>query len=292
MRYTHDKKDLTFVETFGNGFVRSRPNGATWNAVTWRVAASHKFNEDLMAYVSGSRGYKSGEFGIYTFANPVVEPEYLTAVEAGVKSEFLNRRVRANAALFHYSYKNIQLNQIIVGGQFLLNAAAATVLGLDLDFQAAVTRNLTIGAGASLLFDHQYDNFPNAPGTVRNATGSNTTVTIPNAKGNTMIQSPNATANVNIAYDIPLSRGGLKLSAVYAYNSGFFWEGDNRVKEPAFGLFNAQVGWASASDKYRVRLWGKNLADVQYAYYLNAAIEDVQSPAPPRTYGIAFDMKL
>ena len=291
VRYTHDKKDLIFVETFGNGFTRSRPNGATWNAVTWRVALSHKFTEDLMGYVSASRGYKSGEFGIYTFGNPVVQPEYLNAVELGVKSEFAERRVRANVALFNYKYKNIQLNQIIVGGQFLLNAAAATIKGIDVDLQALVTPNFTIGAGVSHLFDHAYDNFPNAPGTIRNARGTNTTITIPNAAGNTMIQSPDTTANVNFGYHIPLARGSMQLSAAYAYNSGFFWEADNRVKESAFGLLNAQVAWSSPGDKFQVRLWGKNLADEQYAYYLNAAIEDVQSPAPPRTYGVAFDFK-
>ena len=37
--------------------------------------------------------------------------------------------------------------------------------------------NFTIGAGVSHLFDHAYDNFPNAPGTIRNAAGTNTTGT-------------------------------------------------------------------------------------------------------------------
>lgn len=292
VRYTDDKKDLTFVESFGTGVVIVSPiKKKSWGAVTWRLAASHHFTEDVMAYASVSRGFKSGEFGIFSAGPPPVNPETLTALEIGLKTEFFQRRMRANASFFHYDYKDIQLNKIVVGGQTLLNAAAAKVDGLDFDFKAVPVTHLTVGVGTSVLFKHEYSKFLNAPGEVHNAAGSNSSITIPDASGNTMIQSPDATANFNIGYEIPLPRGILEANGVYAYNSGFFWEPDNRLKQKAYGLLSAQLAWSLPETHYKVRLWGKNLTGEQYAAYVNTSIEDELAAAPPRTYGVSFDAK-
>ena len=292
-RYTSDHKRLNFVRTFpALNRVTASTDDHTWNAFTWRLAASHHFTDRVMAYASVSRGFKSGEYGIYAFAPPV-NPEKLTAYEAGLKTELLDRKLRANAAVFHYDYNNIQLNRIEAGTQVLLNAAKAKVTGLDLDLQLTAIPNLTLGAGASILFKHEYSSFPNAPGTRNNpaATGGNTAFAF-DASGNEMIQSPDSTLNLNAAYVIPLGdKSNVLLAANYAYNDGFFWEPDHRVRQNAFGLLSGQIVYTLPSGNISVRLWGKNLTNRKYNLYVSTAINDVQAAAAPRTYGAAVDVK-
>lgn len=295
-RYTNDHKAFTFIQVLPGsaGATTRAESDRSWGAFTWRVAGSHHFAEHIMGYASISRGYKSGEYGVFTAAPPV-NPETLTAYEIGVKSELFDRRLRLNASLFHYDYKNVQLNRIEAGGvQLLLNAASAKIDGLDIDAQLVLIKNLTLGAGASILFRHEYDSFPNAPGKRANpiTVGGNTSFVF-DASGQTMIQSPDATINLNANYLVPTTeRGNVTLSANYVYNSGFFWEPDHRIQQNAFGLLNGQVSWTLPNGKYHVRVWGKNLTGKKYNLYVSTSINDIASPAPPRTFGISLGVDL
>ncbi len=37
--------------------------------------------------------------------------------------------------------------------------------------------------------------------------------------------------------------GPLALTATYSYNSGFYYEPDNRLHQGAYGLLNASIAW-------------------------------------------------
>lgn len=299
LRYTHDTKSLDYVQTFPNRNPTAggaRVEETSWDALTWRVAAAHHFNDDVMAYVSVSRGFKSGAYNPSNITNPVAAPEYLIAYEVGVRSEFFDRRLRLNASLFRYDYENIQLLQAVAqvgAGSFLVNAASAKVQGLDLELETRPVRNLTIRAGATILFDHDYGSFPGAPGSSPRPAppGGNATFFF-DASGNRMIQSPTFTGYINVAYKIPIPSGGdVTLSGNYNYNSGYFGEVDNRLYQPSFGVTNAQIAWTLPNERFTVRLWARNIFDVEYSLYLKSSLVDGTAPAAPRTYGAALDVR-
>ena len=57
-------------------------------------------------------------------------------------------------------------------------------------------------------------------------------------------------------------------------------------------LVNASAKWTSASEKYGVLLWGKNLTDEEYWAFANStATVTKQIPNAPRTYGVSFSAK-
>jgi iron complex outermembrane receptor protein len=296
-RYTEDRKHYVATET---NALFTLPNDIhkKWPKLTWRFALDHHFTDDIMGYLSASRGYKAGSFSIVApSADPTkagVNPETLTAYEAGLKTEFFDHRLLVNSALFTYQYKNIQLNQIISGTQFLLNAASAKISGLDFDLTTVPIDNLTLTAGFSALFRHSYGKFPGTPETTPNPInfGGNTSFT-EDTDGNTMILSPNWDVTLGASYDIPLNGDGdLELSTNYLYNSGFYWEPGNRVKQNAYGLVNAQAAWTLPDDRWRIRVWGKNLASTKYLIFFSSSVSDTGAPAAPRTYGIAVDLNL
>ena len=93
---------------------------------------------------------------------PPFAPEKLDAYEVGLKSELFDRRVRFNAAAFLYKFKNIQLNkQVAVGVTQVTNAGAATIKGIDFDFEAKASENFTVFGSLGLL-DGEYTDYQNA----------------------------------------------------------------------------------------------------------------------------------
>src|SRR3546814_8419401 len=74
------------------------------------------------------------------------------------------------------------------------------------------------------------------------------------------------------------------------YNDGFYWHGDNRLRQPSYTLLNGSVTMDLVDGKYQVRVWGKNLGNAKY-YISEAEIQgrgDWEMRAPPRTYGLTF----
>lgn len=84
----------------------------SWDAVTGTAGLQWEPNNDTMAYLRYSRGYKAGGFriGIDTTigAFPNTDPESSDAFEFGVKTN-IGRTFQANLAVFHYAYSNAQI---------------------------------------------------------------------------------------------------------------------------------------------------------------------------------------
>ena len=111
--------------------------------------------------------------------------------------------------------------------------------------------------------------------------------------GNELIRAPEFTYNLGLNYELPTQSGLFGLSTTLAYNGGFYWEPDNRVKEGSYNIFNASFYWTSANGKYHIRVYGKNLLDEEYSIYTTeSSFGDTASPAPPHTYGASFELRL
>ncbi|HWS63652.1 MAG TPA: TonB-dependent receptor [Steroidobacteraceae bacterium] len=291
VRYTSDHRSITGQTTVplgpGGSPVAILPGGqsAVFSKPTWRIAFDHQFMPDLLAYVSYNRGFKSGVFDSLAYSNAAVKPEVLDAYEIGVKSEFLDRRLRVNAAIFDYKYQDIQVDQLTGGVSTLLNAAKAKIYGADLDVILVPVAGLTIGSAFEFLHG-RYDSFPNAPLYTPVPTGGDATGSF-DAAGKTAVRSPDFTGNLTVAYAYAASFGKLDFVAGDYYNSGFYWNPDDRVKQPSYSLVNASVTWAALPGNWDARFWGKNLLSKRYySYATDQAFGDDASPAAPLTYGI------
>jgi iron complex outermembrane receptor protein len=302
LRYTYDRREISGYEVTATGVTRNQvDNHDSWSEPTWRVALDYHPTDDVLLYASYNRGFKSGIYSPFSPNLPAVEPEILDAYEVGVKTQWLDRRLRLNVAGFYYRYDNIQLIVRSEGVNQLFNAAEAEIKGVDVEILAAPIRNLTLRAGLTAL-DPEYQNFPNAPANFPSPatcgpppvlspgprTGGNTSCEI-DASGNRMILAPDLTFNVGANLAIPTPLGELGIDVNYYYNSGFYWEPDNRVKQPSYGLLGAQVS-LQLSDQLTVRVWGRNLTDVQYPAQFSSSQGDFQTAAAPRTLGFAFDI--
>ena len=294
LRYTSDDRELTGTTTGTVGGVVAASldyqDDEQWEELTWRLALSHQFSDDTMAYASYNRGFKSGVYNLNVL-DPVngptdpVEPELLDAYEIGLKTEFADNRVRLNAAAYLYDYQDLQFTISRAGATFIANAAEATLKGAEVELLAAVTDSLTINAGLAYL-DTEFDSFPDGVDNQPTGFGGNVEV-IRDLSGNENARSPEFTFSAGFAYEKDIGFGKVITSANYFYSDDFYWEPSNRQEQDSYSVVNAQMTWEHPNNGVYLRGFINNIADTEYSNFsLTSALGDFETAAPPRTYGI------
>ena len=265
------------------------PNHFHADKPSYRVSLDHKFNSDLMAYASWTTGFKSGGFNLAAPGEQPYLPELVTAEEVGLKTEWLDRRLRVNAAAFHYDYSNIQIGYFVFGSEAFRNGAKAEIYGADLDLEAAVTSQLSVTGGVSYLHD-RFLTFPNAPYAIPGVLCSDTSnapLCAGDASGNRLPYTPTATFNLGANYNVDVGYGKLNVSANYLHSTGWFASPDNTLRQPGYQLVNASAAWTHPEGRLEVRLWGSNLTDELYSIsMLEGPQGDARTLGAPRTYGV------
>jgi iron complex outermembrane receptor protein len=299
IRYTDDKRKISGKIDVLSASVPGAPVVATIPSAqqtfkegqpSWRVVLNHKFTPDIMVYASYNRGFKSGNFNTTSAADAPFQSEKVDAYEIGLKSDLFDRRLRFNIAAFHYDYSNLQLSVLKGFNLSTINAANSRINGVDVDGELAITQDFRFRFGAAYL-DAKFNDFPNAQCSSRSPSGLTTQFTC-DAGGNRLTRSPKFTATASPSYGFDTEVGRFNASATYTYNSGFFWEPDNRLKQSAYHLLSGQIGWTETDDHLGFRLFAKNLLNEEYALWQVAfAFGDEYAAAPPRTYGAELTFK-
>lgn len=304
VRYTLDNRTLNSFQYAGpTGGVILGPPGTIGqvvqqssrdNAFTYRLSVDHSFTRDFLVYASASRGFKSGLFATTNVTQPGVRPEFVDTYEIGIKTDWLNRRLRFNLAGFLNRFKDIQLQQALTGGTRLLNAASASIDGFELELTAMPITNFQIGLAVTYL-DARFTDFPNAPAQIPapSGNGTNVNIVVPNAAGNPTQLAPPWVVSGNAQYVIPMGSSEIAFGGTVYYNDGYAFDFINRVRQEDYTLVNAFIEWRSSDERYSVRLWGRNITDARYTS--NTSIlpaGDLTVPAAPRTYGVTARIRL
>jgi iron complex outermembrane recepter protein len=307
LRYTNDK-----LSGSGRGdfyLVGTAPvpgptvtGSETFNKLTYKLSLDHKLTDDFMVYVSQSRGYKSGLYNTLPFTPTATLPETLDASELGFKSELFDRRVRLNGAVFYYDFKNAQFQQFNGPTVVVINAPGARVWGAELEGQAAVSDDFVLRFSGGYL-NSKYTDFSNAQSPVLNTNtnpllgpvgGYQVGFAPFDATGNDMVRVPKWTANIGANYNLETEVGAFNFDVNYAYSSSFAWDADNKLREPSYGVLDAQIKYTLPGDRYSIRLYGKNLTKERY-YVAQVQSDSARGssamPGAPRTYGVDLLVK-
>jgi iron complex outermembrane receptor protein len=327
-RFTSDHRTVRAGAKFGDDALVPAPNSPqskSWSSPTGRLVLDHQFTPDIMAYVGYSRGFKSGLFNpVVLPGEPIdkpVDPETLDAYTIGLKSEYLQRKLRVNIEGFYYDYKNIQVTQILSAVSHITNAARATIKGIDLEISAVPVDRLVVTASLEAM-QGTYESFPNGTFFVYDpATGGNCTFAVaappapvpcggvhpPNydaatgtwdLKGNHTIQTPPFSASLIGQYEVPTPIGRFDINLSWTHTGNYYASADNGKGQIApsspennmqklIDIFNGSLRWSSNNRELDVRLWAKNLTNVQYWSYADEiSFATFYSPAPPRSFGL------
>lgn len=284
LRYTDE--DQTF-DSSANGFGLPKSSNG-FEEWTWRTALEYRASPDILYYLSYNRGIKSGGFDLLSPGDTGFDPEILDAYEIGMKAELLDNRLRLNTAVFYYDYEDIQVTSIQNSTTSTANAAGAKIKGVDVDLEAILSDQLTLSVAVSYL-DGEYTDYPDP--VIYPASPIEGPVSIPNAKGNQTIRTPELTGNIAATYRIPTTAGEFLLTGNVSYNDGYYWAPDERLRQPSHTLVNASLEW-NPDDRFGVVFWGRNLTDKTYLLQgVPSAYGDLIAYASPRTYGVTFNFR-
>jgi iron complex outermembrane receptor protein len=301
-RYTADSVvgtgQTNVSEVNGPTVVSGTPLEASthFDKATWRVGLDHHFSTDILGYVSDSRGFKAGIYNLQPFSGQVVKPEVMDAGEIGLKTEWFDRRLRLNGALFYNHITDPQVEKDLPSGVSLINADSAVTKGLDVDGDAEPIRNLTVRYGFTWM-SALYKSFANAPFYYSNPSppyGNLPNVISGNADGARMPRAPDFVFSVALDYRIPLPSGELEVGPNYWHTSTFYWTPDEVFPQRAYGLLGAQLTYKPVDRHWDVRLAGRNLTGAKYytgMEELTGPAGTVGAPGAPRTVTLTFDFR-
>lgn len=176
---------------------------------TGKVAFNYDFADNVMGYVSASKGYKAGG-GNLPIAAESYGPETNYVYEAGLKSTLFDRRLRLNAATFYSDYRDMQLASLAGGLPLTQNAASGKARGIELE-AVALVGNASINAGIGWL-DAEFGEDAVLQNTLTNANEIA-------YKGDVLPFSPEVTFNAGFQYDIELGGKLLTPRLQYTYVS-------------------------------------------------------------------------
>ena len=128
----------------------------SFSAISYTLGADYKIADGVLVYAKQSRGYRSGGQQLRTFTaadSAPFQPEIVNEQEVGLKSEFLDRRLRLNIAGYHNKIADAQRSQIVlIGGalpQTQLENADVENYGVEADLSFRVAGGLVLGATGS-----------------------------------------------------------------------------------------------------------------------------------------------
>jgi iron complex outermembrane receptor protein len=283
--------------------IRAKKN---WDAVTYRVGAKYQFTDDLMGYVSYSTGFHSGGFNSAAQAGATVDPgvtkatlgpwdpEKARAFEAGVRSEWFDRRLQLNITGFWTYYDDLQsFATFQVNANTGLNAVGPAntgkerARGVEAQARAIPIPGLRLSASVGYL-DAEYTSFK----TFRNNAPFDCV-----AQGCKPVRSPDWTVRLDGAYDIRTEIGTFTPSVGFTYTSSFFTDTFNEPfgRVGAYSTVDAAVAYEDPTGRWGASLWAKNLTDKRYllgTFYSAPLGAQTYYFADPKTYGVELHVKL
>jgi iron complex outermembrane receptor protein len=260
-RYTKDERKLDIVSisnvpglfSFNNATLTALGAAGQnidldrkFSKMTPKAGVNWKISDDLFAYLSFTKGYRSGGWtGRALRADQYVNvnPENVESWEVGLKATLADGRIRWNNTAFTMDYTDL-FNSLQIAGVFTVQTANARIQGLESEFTWRVASWLDVFANLGYL-DAKY-------------TGTKPANLAPDLQ-----RSPETQIKVGFSVDYPLGNGSLLVNADWFRTDEYRISPANlAVTAPLlpasatltgpYELVNSSVGYRWGDGKYKV----------------------------------------
>lgn len=232
-----------------------------WDAFSPKAGINFEATDDILLYLTYSRGFKSGGWSPRPQTgteNVPFDQEFLNSFEFGTKTQFFDRRLTANFSAFFNTYEDVQITTVGAdpngSGALVLsvfNAGESEIYGFELEVNAQPTENFSLDFGLGYL-ENEYTELD--PGT-----GIQPDASLPDA--------PELTFNASAQYSFPVGDlGEITIRGGGAYKSETFKDAFNTqpLTQPGYWLADASVAFDSYDGLWRLAFVGTNLSDEVY----------------------------
>lgn len=231
----------------------------SWSYGTYKLGYQWLASEDVQLYSSLSTAVRAGGYNLRS-TNPLVPPgpfdeETSLNFEVGMKADFIDKRLRTNIAVFQNRIDDLQreINVPSAVGvtQTILNAADATITGIELEIQALLTDNLLLTASIGTL-NGTYRTVREDLNRDGNIDQADKDLKIPRLAPVSM--------STGIIYDIFLGDfGTLTTSLNYSYRDESFYTDSNNGRINNANMLDLSFALTTLEERLRISLYGKNL---------------------------------
>lgn len=248
----------------------------------YKANTSYQLTPDLLLYGTFSQGFRRGgvntlpdgaQFAGITEAQRKYIPDTVDNFELGVRSQWFDRALTLNAALFHIDWQDVQLASLAPGNlPIIANAGKATSDGVELESEWKATDALAFSFGYAYTKAEIAETYYN-----RNEDGDILNTFL---KGTALPGTPEHQVSLAVDYNLPtLPVGELSLHADVSHSSKVTTSAekdslDYRTLE-GFSEVNASA-MLIPSDGVKVRFYVTNLTN-EYAFVASQG---------PSTYGL------
>ncbi|MHA4836411.1 TonB-dependent receptor [Sphingopyxis sp. MSC1_008] len=271
----------------------------TWSKLTPKFVLEYEASQDLHAYASYARGFKSGGFNGQ--ADKIEDtlpfnPEVADNFEVGLKADLFDRSLRINTSAFYILFDDLQVGGVdpITGAIITNNAAESEIKGLEIEALARPFPGLSVNGSLSLL-DGEFKDYaiyiPHTVGDVPDLTIPGPPFILQDLSGARISYVPKYTATLGAEYEHRLGDGSSLRLGANATFKGNTVQRASVIRSRAYAVVDAHVGWTSPNNNWSITGWVRNLTDEVY-YPGGAALPDfnpdtnrVALLADPRTYG-------
>lgn len=267
------------------------PDSQSWHIFDPTLGVQYHFNSDVMAYASWGKGFKAG--GWTTRLSAVIaspkaaefQPEYSKTWELGLKSQWFEHRLRANAAVFYTDYDGIQLNIQQGISPVYTNAGNAKIKGAELELESLVGHGLQLNVAASYIDAYYTYVNPNAnipqyalpdgsnvcPATAIVGEPPHPVCAV-NPPGVTQLDAKlpktpkyKLTFDPEYSYSLP-NDATVRLFAAFTYTAMMFNDSLNtpELRRPATRSLDASIHYVSPTNAYDFAFGGTNLTNDRY----------------------------
>ena len=187
LRYTEEEKDITYLwRTNPNGVyefdldgrgaippdpaVYGKKDNEKFHNTSGAFTVAYQLTDEVNTFIRYATGYRSGGFNgdFYDLAadrGNLFDEETIEQWELGVKSDWWGNRLRVNASVYQYEYKDLQISQVLERpngslGNGITNAGLADRWGAEAEIVVAPIEDLLLSLAYTYI-SGDFDEFAN-----------------------------------------------------------------------------------------------------------------------------------
>jgi len=261
--------------------------------VSWRRGVDLEPSSDSLLYVNVAKGYEAGSFPMLSASTSYqylpVKQESVLDYEGGFKISLFDRTLQLNGAGFHYDYTNKQIRTQTVQPIFgilnnLQNVPKSTVDGGELQLAWAPVQGLRLSAAVTYL-----------RAKVVQFVGTNGDGIRQDYAGTDVPYSPKFSSSATADYDWNISAHWMATIGATATQRSVSYAtvGPTPIDRiDPYVLLDLRAGLATQDGRYRIQLWGKNVANRFYWNNVSHPYDTVvRYVGMPATYGVTFSAR-
>ncbi|MET0390121.1 MAG: TonB-dependent receptor [Polyangiales bacterium] len=277
----------------------------SWHSVGALATLSLKVTDDKLIFATYSRGSKSGGLNFRDLPRDadgkvqpellVLKPEIVDHYEAGVKTQWLDRRLTVNVNVFSTEIRDYQ-NTIVdqqgtISRSYIGNVGSVLSRGVEVELRTRPVNGLNLYAAGTYNLA-EYNSYKNAQCPWEKRAPGEPVVC--DLSGQQLPVAPKFATSLGGDLTLPLT-GAIDafVGADFSYRSSYTTTTNNSryTRVSPVGLLNARLGLKDSSGRWEALLWSQNL--LNRVYFWSKELDEQTGLqrgllGDPRTYGATF----